>query len=98
MYRCTVGSLIYTTITRPNLSYAMGLVNQFMQAPRKPHLDATKHILCYVKSMLHYGLFYEIGRPIEVYGYTTDVDWANSISHRRSTSGFMFSLGSGVIS
>ena len=39
MYRCMVGSLIYMTITRPNLSYALGLVSQFMQAPRKPHLD-----------------------------------------------------------
>ncbi len=33
MYRCIVGSLIYMTITRPDLSYAVGLVNQFMQTP-----------------------------------------------------------------
>ena len=30
VYRCIVGSLIYTTITRPDLSYAIGLVSQFM--------------------------------------------------------------------
>jgi hypothetical protein len=30
MYRCIVGSLIYMTITRPDLSYAVGVVNQFM--------------------------------------------------------------------
>jgi hypothetical protein len=33
MYRRIVGSLIYMTITRPNLSYAIGVVNQFMQTP-----------------------------------------------------------------
>jgi hypothetical protein len=33
MYRCIVGSLIYMTITRPNLSYAVEMVNQFMQTP-----------------------------------------------------------------
>ena len=42
MYRRIVGSLIYMTITRPDLSYAVGLVSQFMQAPRKPHLDAAR--------------------------------------------------------
>jgi hypothetical protein len=30
IYRCRVGSLIYMTITRPNLSYAVGVVSQFM--------------------------------------------------------------------
>ena len=39
MYRSMVGSLIYLTITRPDLSYAVGLVSQFMQQPTKPHLD-----------------------------------------------------------
>jgi hypothetical protein len=33
VYRCIVGNLIYTTITRPYLSYAIGVVSQFMQTP-----------------------------------------------------------------
>ena len=61
MYRHIVGSLIYMTITRPYLSYAVGQVSQFMQASRKPHLDAARRILRYVKSTLNYGLFYEGG-------------------------------------
>ncbi len=52
MYRRIVGSLIYMTITRPNLSYAVGVVSQFMQTPRKPHLDAMNRILRYVKHTL----------------------------------------------
>jgi len=77
MYRKMVGSLIYMTITRPDLSYAVGLVSQFMQSPRKPHLDAVRRILRYVKATAHYGLFYEHGRDLDVHGYT-DVDWAGS--------------------
>ena len=78
MFRRIVGSLIYMTITRLDLSYAVGLVSQFMQMPRKPHLDAVRCILRYVKSTLHYGLFYEAGKEIQVFGYT-DADWASKI-------------------
>ena len=92
MYRKMVGSLIYMTITRPDLSYAVGLVSQFMQSPCKPHLDAVRRILRYVKAMAHYGLFYEHERDLDVHGYT-DADWAGS---RRSTSGYAFTLGSAV--
>jgi hypothetical protein len=59
MYRRIVGSLIYMTITRPDLSYAVGVVSQFMQTPRKPHLDAVRRILRYIKHTLQCGIFYE---------------------------------------
>ena len=41
MYRKSAGSLIYLTITQPDLSYIIGLHSQFMQAPKKPHLDGV---------------------------------------------------------
>ena len=64
--------------------------------PRKPHLDAVRRILRYVKSTLHYGLFYEASKEIQVFGYTY-ADWAGSMYDRRSTNGFMFSLGSAAV-
>ena len=64
---------------------------------RKPHLGVARHILRYVKSTFQYGLFCEVGCPMWVHGYI-DANWAGSISNRRSTSGYMFSLGSAAIS
>ena len=96
MYRKIVGSLIYLTISRPDLSYTVGLESQFMQLPRKPHLDAVRRTLRYVSATLDYALFYEAGTELELFGYT-DADWAGSMTDRRSTSGFMFSLGSAAI-
>jgi hypothetical protein len=97
MYKRIVGSLIYMTITRPDLSYAVGMVSQFMQTPRKPHLDAVRRILRYIKHTLHCGIFYEAKSQLQVHGYI-DADWAGNVSDRRSTSGFLFSFGSGVVS
>ncbi len=96
MYKRIVGSLIYMTITRLDLSYAVGMVSQFMQTPRKPHLDAVRCILRYIKHTLHYGIFYEAKSELQVHGYM-DVDWADNVSDRRSTNGFMFSFQSGAI-
>ena len=97
MYRKIVGSLIYLTITRLDLSYIVVLQSQFMQAPKKPHLDGVRRTLRYVRATLDYALFYVVGVPVELYGYT-NADWAGSITDRRSTSGFMFSLGGVLLS
>lgn len=43
-YRHLVGSLVYLTITRPDMSYAVN-VSQFMTAPRHHHLVAVKRII-----------------------------------------------------
>ena len=67
-----------------------------MHAPKKPHLDAMRRTLRYVRVTLNYALFYAIGVPVELYGYT-DADWVGSITDKRSTSSFMFSLGSVAI-
>ncbi|MCO5576670.1 hypothetical protein L7F22_030485 [Adiantum nelumboides] len=96
MYRQIVGSLIYLTISRPDLSYAVGLESQFMQLPRKPHLDVVRRTLRYLSATLDYALFYEASTQLQLSGFT-DADWASSVCDRRSTSGFMFSLRSAAI-
>ena len=60
-------------------------------------MDSVRRTLRYVRSTTNYGLFNEAGVELQVYGYT-DADWASSISDRRSTSGFIFSFGSAVVS
>jgi len=67
-----------------------------MQTPRKPHLDAVRRILRYIRHTLQRGIFYEAKSQLQVHGYT-DADWVGNVSDRRSTSGFMFSFGSGVV-
>ena len=41
-YKCLVGSLVYLTITRPDISYAANIASQFVTAPQHHHLVAVK--------------------------------------------------------
>ncbi|CAA0833924.1 Unknown protein [Striga hermonthica] len=45
MYKQLVGSLIYLTLTRPDISYAVGIAGRFMEKPKKPHLELVRRIL-----------------------------------------------------
>ena len=50
-YQRLVGKLIYLTVTRPNLTYAVSEVRKYMQAPQLSHLKAVSWILKYIKGM-----------------------------------------------
>ena len=52
IYRRLVGKLNYLTITRPDISFPMRVVSQFLQSPCDSHWDAAIRILRYVKGTL----------------------------------------------
>ena len=68
-----------------------------MQNPKKSHLEAVRRILRYVKSTLGYGIMFKKGGDCRLVGYC-DADYAGDHDTRRSTSGYVCLLGSGVIS
>ena len=56
LYRQMIGSLMYLTNTRPDICFAVNTLSQYMVDPRQVHLVAAKHVLKYLKGMIHYGL------------------------------------------
>jgi hypothetical protein len=58
-YKQMIGSLMYMTATRPDLTYAVSLISRFMEAPTELHYQAVRKILRYLKGTLDYGLFYK---------------------------------------
>ena len=64
-----MGSLIYLTLTRIDISYVVGVMSRYMQNPKKPHLEAARKILRYVKSTLGYGLLYKKSGDYKLIGF-----------------------------
>ena len=58
-YRRLVGKLNYLTITRPDISFPVSIVSQFLQSPCDGHWDAAVRILSYVKGTPSQGVLYE---------------------------------------
>jgi histone deacetylase 1/2 len=95
-YRSIVGGLQYLTITRPDISYAVNRVCQYLHTPRDTHWAAVKRILRYVQSTLSFGLHIR-PNPSGVLSAYSDADWAGSPDDRRSTGGYAVFFGSNLI-
>ncbi|CAH9107803.1 unnamed protein product [Cuscuta epithymum] len=93
-----VGALQYLTITRPDITYVVHLVSQFMHAPRTTHLAAVKRIYRYLQGTLTHGLWLRSGQKISVVVAYSDADWAGCPDSCRSTTGYAIFLGENLIS
>ncbi len=82
--------------TRPDLAYAVSVVSRYVSRPNNSHWQAVKQIFRYIKGILDLELTFK-GSLRALEGYA-DADWAGDRNTRRSTSGFLFNLGSGAIS
>ena len=91
-HRQLVGSPIYLTVTRPDISYAMGMVSKFMDVPCFVHYATVLWILQYIKGILYLGLHYSSQFSLELHAYS-DADWAGDSIDRCSITGFCFLLG-----
>uniref|UniRef100_A0A2N9IBC1 Uncharacterized protein n=1 Tax=Fagus sylvatica TaxID=28930 RepID=A0A2N9IBC1_FAGSY len=69
-YRQLVGSLVYLTVTQPDISYAVHIVSQFMAAPRSLHYAVVLRILRYLKGTLFHGLHFSSQSSLTLQAYS----------------------------
>lgn len=96
-YKQLIGSLMYITVTRPDLMYVVCLLSRYMASPNELHMHAAKRVLRYLKGTVELGVFYKRGDVKDLVAYT-DSDYAGDIDDRRSTSGYVFLLSGGAVS
>lgn len=96
-YREAVGSLLYLSqITRPDITFSVNLVSRYIEDPKEQHWAAVKRIFKYLKGTINFGLIFSSRQKLILKGYS-DADYAGDLDTRRSTSGSVFTLGSGSI-
>ncbi|TYJ97386.1 Beta-galactosidase [Cucumis melo var. makuwa] len=86
-YQRFVGKLIYLSHTRPNISFIVSVVSQFMQTPYEKHMEVVNRILRYLKNTPGKGLMFRKTNRKTFKGYT-DSNWTGSVVDRKSTSGY----------
>jgi histone deacetylase 1/2 len=96
-YRSVVGALQYLTLTRPDISFSVNKVCQFLHAPTTSHWSAVKRILRYVQGTVTMGLKLVRSTSMLVSAFS-DADWAGCVDDRRSTGGFAVYLSENLIS
>lgn len=97
LYRRLGGSLIYLTMTQPDIAYAVQVVSQFVGNPHKNHFSSVHCLLRYIIGTVDRGLFYSSLSPLHLQGYS-DTDWAGCLDTRCSTMGWCMVLGTFAIS
>jgi hypothetical protein len=95
-YRSMIGSLLYITTSRPDIMQVVGMVGHYKYTPKQSHLAAIKRIFKYLKGTMTYGLWYPRNQNFQLTTYS-DVDWANCLDERKSTSGVVFFLGDSLV-
>ncbi|XP_020258337.1 uncharacterized protein LOC109834724 [Asparagus officinalis] len=89
-------SLLDDAVTRPDITFAVGVVSRFMHKPREVHWTAALEILAYVKSYPGKGLLYKKHGHTHISTFS-DVGYAGNMGDRKSTSGFCTFIGSNLI-
>jgi histone deacetylase 1/2 len=85
-------SLLYITVTRPDIAFSVGVCARFHSNPKESHLATVKRILKYLSVISDYGIWYSKYLNLSLVNYL-NVDWASNVDDRKSTMRGCFYVG-----
>ena len=88
---------MYLTASRPDLMFVVSLLSRLMSRPTEMHLQVGKRVMRYIKGTADFGIFYRKQDNEKLMAFTNN-DYAGDLDDQRSTSGYVFLLGRGVVS
>jgi len=95
-YRHIDGSLVYLGVTRPDISYAVHILSQFVSAPTQLHYSHLLRVLRYLRGTISRRLFFPRSSSLQLQAYS-DATWVSDSSNRRSLSAYCVFLGGSLI-
>ncbi|KAF5474399.1 hypothetical protein F2P56_006301 [Juglans regia] len=90
-----IGRLIYLTISKPDITYDVSVLSQFMDKPAQIHLHYAHIIFRYFKGSIGQGIFSLASLHFKAY---SDSDWAACPETRKSVIVFCIFLGDSLVS
>ncbi|KAL0387818.1 UNVERIFIED_CONTAM: Retrovirus-related Pol polyprotein from transposon RE1 [Sesamum radiatum] len=96
-YRYLVGRLLHLSFTRSDIVFCAQQLCQFVHQPGQVHMDATLHLVRYLKGNLEQGLFFPCSNSLHLIAFC-DADWAGCVDFERSLTGYFIFLGDAFIS
>lgn len=96
-YRRLVGRLLYLTMTRPDIAYAVGVASKHMVSPTESDWAMVLRVLRYLKGSPGLGISYSRHGHDKISGYS-DADWAGCLTDRRSTTRYCVFVGGNLVS
>ncbi|XP_042042442.1 uncharacterized mitochondrial protein AtMg00810-like [Salvia splendens] len=96
-YRRLIGRLLYLCITRPNVTFVVHKLSQYVSNPTDEHWEVAEKVLRYLKGTSGHGLFYSSNCKISL-SIFSDADWASCQDTRKSMTWYCLYLGSSLIS
>jgi len=97
LYRTIIRSLIYLTITHPDIAYVVHVVSQFVVSPTTVHWAVILRILRYLWGIIFLSLLLSSTSFLELRA-DFDVDHGSDPTDRKSVTGFCIFLGNSLIS
>ncbi|XP_044428537.1 uncharacterized mitochondrial protein AtMg00810-like, partial [Triticum aestivum] len=91
-----VGSLVYLTVTRPDITHAVHILSKFLSAPTSVHYSHLLRVLRYLRGTSSRQLFYASSNQLQLHAYS-DSTWASDPVDRHSVTGYCLFLGTSLI-
>jgi hypothetical protein len=82
MYISMIGSLLYLTASRPDITFDVGVCAMYQANPKMSNLTQVKRILKYINNTSDYGILYSHSENSMLIGYC-DANWAGSADDRK---------------
>ncbi|XP_070009878.1 secreted RxLR effector protein 161-like [Nicotiana sylvestris] len=96
-YQRLVGRLLYLTMIRPDISFGVHVLSQYMHAPKQSHMEAALRIVRYLEASPGLELLMPSTETRQLQAFCNS-DWGSCLQTRRSVTGCLVKFGEALVS